>query len=73
MDDVNLCGEPEDITPWQRLETLIEWADNATALRMRAFTYPYDDRVVFLDPPNISNLREKDTPGMLMTISLNEI
>ena len=73
MDDVNLCGEVEDITPWQRLETLIEWADNATALRMRSFTYPFDDRVVFLDPPNISNLRERETPGMLMTISLNEI
>lgn len=71
--DVNLCGEPEDITPWQRLDTLIEWADNATALHMKAFTYPYDDRVVFLDPPNISNLKETETPGMLMTISLNEI
>lgn len=73
MNDKNLCGEVEDMTPWDRLETLINWADNATALQMRAFTYPFDDRVVFLDPPNISNLREKETPGMLMTISLNEI
>lgn len=73
MNDVNLCGEVEDMTPWKRLETLISWADNATALHMHGFSYPFDDRIVFLDPPNISNLREMDRPGMLMTISLNEI
>ena len=71
--DVNLCGEVEDITPWQRLAVLKDWADNATALKLRCFTDPFDDWIVFLDPPNVSNLREKDTPGMLMTISLNEI
>jgi len=71
--DVNLCGEVEDISPWQRLETLIKWADNATALRMRCYTYPFDNKIVFLDPPNISNLREKDRPGMLLSINLNEI
>ena len=72
-DDVNLCGEVEDITPWARLGTLMEWADNATALRMRCFTYPFDDMIVFLDPPHMSNLRESERPGMLLTISLNEI
>ena len=71
--DENLCGEVEDITPWDRLETLMDWANNATALQLRGFTYPFDDRIVFIDPPTVSNLREKDRPGMLMTISLNEI
>ena len=73
INDVNLCGEPEDITPWQRLETLIGWANNATALKMRGFTYPFDNRIVFLDPPSVSNLREKKIPGMILTVSLNEI
>lgn len=71
--DENLRGEVEDIDPWKRLETLFKWADNATALRMRGYTYPFDNKIVFLDPPSISNLREKDRPGMLMTINLNEI
>lgn len=73
IDDVNLRQEPEDITPWERLEQLLEWANNATALQMRAFTYPFDDKRVFLDPPAISNLREADQPGMLLQINLNEI
>lgn len=73
VNDVNLCGEVEDMTPWQRLETLKDWADNATALHMRCFTYPYDDKIVFLDPPNASNLREMERPGMLLSINLNEI
>ena len=73
MNDVNLCGEVEDISPWKRLEILMDWADNATALKLRCFTDPFDDRIVFLDPPQVSNLREKNRPGMLLTISLNEI
>jgi len=71
--DKNLCGEVEDMLPWQRLDTLIGWANNATALRMRAFTYPFDDKIVFVDPPNVSNLREKDQPGMLIQLTMNEI
>ena len=73
MDDENLRGEVEDISPWQRLDQMIKWADNATALRMRCYTYPFDNKIVFLDPPQISNLREKNKPGMLMAINLNEI
>ena len=71
--DKNLRDEVEDISPWDRLDTLISWANNATALRMNAFTYPFDDRIIFLDPPNVSNLREKDRPGNLLQLTMNEI
>ena len=71
--DVNLRGEVETMTPWDRLETLLEWANNATALQMQGFTYPFDNKIVFVDPPNVSNLREMERPGMLLTISLNEV
>lgn len=73
VDDVNLRGEVETITPWDRLETLINWANNATALHMEAFTYPFDNRIVFVDPPTVSNLREMERPGMLIQLTLNEI
>lgn len=73
IDDVNLRGEVEDISPWDRLATLISWADNATALRLHAFTDPFDDKRVFLDPPTISNLREVKRQGNILQITLNEI
>ena len=73
MNDVNLRGEPEDITPWERLEILFDWANNATALKLRAFTYPFDDKVVFINPPTISNMRECDRPGHMVQLTMNEI
>ena len=73
LNDVNLRGEVEDITPWQRLQILMDWANNATALRMRAFTDPFDGKTVFLDPPQLSNLQEKESPGSLIQITLNEV
>ena len=73
VNDVNLRGEVETISPWDRLETLLEWANNATALHMEAFTYPFDNKIVFVDPPHVSNLREMDRPGMLIQLTLNEI
>ena len=72
-DDVNLRDELEDITPWDRLKILTEWANNATALHMHAFTDPFDDKVVFVDPPTFMNLREMQRPGNLIQITLNEI
>ena len=71
--DVNLREEVEDITPWDRLDILIDWANNATALHMNCFTEPFDDKIVFLDPPTFSNLREEDRPGNLIQVTLNEI
>lgn len=71
--DVNLRGEQEDITPWDRLSILTEWANNATALQLHCFTDPFDDKIVFIDPPTFMNLREKDRPGNLVQITLNEI
>lgn len=71
--DVNLRGEQEDITPWDRLKILTEWANNATALQLHCFTDPFDDKIVFIDPPTFMNLREKDRPGNLVQITLNEI
>ena len=73
QEDVNLRGEVEDISPFDRLNTLIEWANNATALHMLAFTYPFDDHIVFIDPPTVSNLKECVRPGNLLQITLNEI
>ena len=73
IDDVNLRGEMDDITPWKRLEILTNWANNATALRMYAFTDPFNDHHVFVDPPTVSNLREAIRPGNLIQITLNEI
>ena len=73
VEDVNLRGEMEDITPWDRLTILTEWANNATALRMNCFTDPFDDHIVFVDPPTFQNLRETKTPGNLVQITLNEI
>ena len=73
MHDKNLRGEVEDINPWERLDTLVKWANNATALHMEAFTYPFDDKIVFIDPPTVSNLREEDIPGNLLQITMNEI
>ena len=73
LHDVNLRGEVEDISPWERLDTLVKWANDATALHMEAFTYPYDDKIVFIDPPTVSNLREEDRPGNLLQLTINEI
>jgi len=73
VEDVNLRGEMEDITPWDRLTILTEWANNATALRMNCFTDPFDNHIVFVDPPTFQNLRETKTPGNLVQITLNEI
>lgn len=73
MHDKNLRGEVEDINPWERLDTLVQWANNATALHMEAFTYPFDDKIVFIDPPTVSNLREEDIPGNLLQLTINEI
>ncbi len=73
VDDKNLRGEVEDINPWERLDTLVKWANNATALHMEAFTYPFDDKIVFIDPPTVSNLRETRTPGNLLQLTVNEI
>ena len=73
QEDVNLRGEVEDISPYDRLNTLIEWANNATALHMLAFTSPFDDHIVFIDPPTVSNLKECVRPGNLLQITLNEI
>lgn len=72
-DDVNLRGEIDEISPYERLEQLIDWANNATALQLGAFTYPFNGKRVFIDPPTISNLREKDRPGMLLQLTMNEI
>ena len=73
LNDVNLRGEKEDMDPWKRLDILTDWANSATALYMSAFADPFDDHIVFLDPPTISNLREIDHPGNILQITLNEI
>ena len=73
INDVNLRGEPEDMSPWDRLSLLTYWANNATALKMNAFTDPFDGKIVFVDPPAYSNLREMDRPGNLIQLTLNEI
>lgn len=71
--DVNLRGEKEDITPWDRAKILIDWADNATALRMYSFTELINDKRVFVDPITFSNIKEVDHPGFITQVTLNEI
>lgn len=73
LNDVNLRGESEDMDPWTKHEILMEWANNATALKMNCFTDMFDDKLVFLDPPTFTNLREKEKPGFILQVNLNEI
>lgn len=56
--DVNLNGEMEEETAFARKTQLDTWAKNVTPLTMKSVFEPYNDIVVWIDPPSIQPYKD---------------
>lgn len=70
--DMNLVGEPTEVSAEDFQNTIDEWAANLTPLVQRAWRKRFDNKTVFIDPTQSSPIRE-NSEGYIEKLTTVEI
>ena len=68
----NLSGVYEEMEPIEMLDILDDWAGRLRKLRLNSRWKAFDDKIVYLDPSQLSVLNEL-SEGYIGTITVNEL